>query len=83
MNSTWTEEILSRYPEKYEQLNDSTYIIRRNITKETDEQGNVFYRCECKTITKDEYSNMIDSDFNNKFLIIMEAIADIYEKLEV
>lgn len=79
----WKEEILSRCPEKFEQLNKNSYIYRKNIEKKEDEDGNVYYTCLSSVITKDEYNNLVNTDFNNKFLILMEAIADIYEKMEV
>jgi hypothetical protein len=87
---------------QFEQLNDDTYIQRRNIQKAPDREGveDSGYECESRMISKDVYNDMLDAlsdpsqtELLNKFnivtenqessddntLIIMDAIADLYE----
>lgn len=56
MFDTWKEEFSSRELEEFEQLNETSYIQRRNI--EQLEDGT--YRCECRIISIEEYEKYLN-----------------------
>lgn len=68
MKTEWTDELCSKIPEQFEQLNPDTYIQRRNIrknqTKEDEANNFESYICE---------SRMISTDVYNEFMEAMES----------
>lgn len=53
MKTEWSKEMCSEYPETFVQLNETTYLQRRNIEEDTGEGGG--YVCESRRISKDVY----------------------------
>lgn len=85
MGQDWFEEVLSRKPEEFEQLNKNTYIQRRNVTPFA-EDGMILYRAESRKISKAMYeilsANKADVYINSEdALTIMSALTDLYELL--
>lgn len=57
----WTKELLGRKPEEFEKLNESTYIQRRNIRENEDEEIGGWI-CESRKISDVEYNDIIRSE---------------------
>lgn len=63
MKTDWTEEQCGRLPEQFEQLNDDTYIQRRNIHRAEPKEidiGEPGWVCESRMISKDIYDDFMD-----------------------
>lgn len=90
--SQWFTEYTTSKPEEFEKLNDSSYMYRRNI--QSTENGQ--WECESRIIgtdTYNEYMRELNSPAQNELMqgqklsdenavIIMEAIADLYEAVK-
>ena len=89
----WKKELCREQPETLQELGKGTYIQRRNITPYERKDGNgeadKGYSCEYRILTKEEYFAALEQENSNKNmlieteknqLVIMQAIADLYEK---
>lgn len=89
--SQWFSEYMTKKPEEFEKLNDSSYMYRKNIQQLENGQ----WECESRIIGNDtynEYMRELNSPAQNELmkgqklsdenaLIIMEAIADLYSMM--
>ena len=79
----WQKECCSSVSEplELEKISESTYIQRKNITKEVIEDEEI-YTCMSRIITSDEFRLLGEIDkLQNKLLNAETAIADIYEEI--
>lgn len=79
----WQKECCSSVnePLELEKISESTYVQRKNITKEVIEDEEV-YTCMSRIITSDELRLLGEIDkLQNKLLNAETAIADIYEEI--
>ena len=72
----WTEEFLGREPGEFEKLNETTYIQRRNI-RENDNEEIGGWICESRFISVTEYNDIVRSNqlrADIDYIMIMEDL---------
>lgn len=79
MNNKWIKETLTRKPEEYEKINDSTYARRINIEEIEDGENGAAYICDKKLISLDEYSQVLERREEIKKIVLETTNTAAYE----
>ena len=92
----WQEEYMHEYPSEFQKLDKNTYMQRKDIQFNYDEDGKVIgYKCLCRKITTQQYIDILEDKEKPTYnqviteskatqdnqTLIMLALTDIYEKI--
>ena len=79
----WVETMSYRKPAEFE-TESSAYVVyqRRNI-RQVEDNGEKFWTCEERTLTKAEYSQMREAELEEELTQTQLALAELYESMVV
>lgn len=77
--TNWKTDVLSRYPARFEQLNDTQWIQRENIVQKEDDLQGTYFECQSRIISEEQYAAIISTQqLPEDNSHIKEALVDIY-----
>lgn len=87
MKTEWSEESCgSTKPERFQKLNENSYMQRKNIVEETTEDENgqtvVRYHCLSRVISKDVYEDFVDALDDPAQLELMNEFRLVHENFQ-